>query len=185
MGKGLSGGTIIVYPFSESKLISNENTIIGNTVLYGATSGKLYASGQAGERFAVRNSGSLAVVEGCGAHGCEYMTGGTAIVLGKVGDNFGAGMTGGMAFVYDEKNEFENYANPDSIIWQPVETDYWKNYLKDNLNNFLKETNSKIAKKILSNYNSELKNFIQVCPIEMLDKLDNPISLNKLKSQSA
>ena len=94
-------------------------------------------------------------------------------------------MTGGMAFVYDEKNEFENYANPDSIIWQPVETDYWKNYLKDNLNNFLKETNSKIAKKILSNYNSELKNFIQVCPKEMLDKLDNPISLNKLKSQSA
>ena len=185
VGKGLSGGTIIVYPSSESKLISNENTIIGNTVLYGATSGKLYASGQAGERFAVRNSGSLAVVEGCGAHGCEYMTGGTAIVLGKVGDNFGAGMTGGMAFVYDEKNEFENYANPDSIIWQPVETDYWKNYLKDNLNNFLKETNSKIAKKILSNYNSELKNFIQVCPIEMLDKLDNPISLNKLKSQSA
>ena len=185
VGKGLSGGTIIVYPSSESILISNENTIIGNTVLYGATSGKLYASGQAGERFAVRNSGSLAVVEGCGAHGCEYMTGGTAIVLGKVGDNFGAGMTGGMAFVYDEKNEFENYANPDSIIWQPVETDYWKNYLKDNLNNFLKETNSKIAKKILSNYNSELKNFIQVCPIEMLDKLDNPISLNKLKSQSA
>ena len=185
VGKGLSGGTIIVYPSSESKLISNENTIIGNTVLYGATSGKLYASGQAGERFAVRNSGSLAVVEGCGAHGCEYMTGGTAIILGKVGDNFGAGMTGGMAFVYDEKNEFENYANPDSIIWQPVETDYWKNYLKDNLNNFLKETNSKIAKKILSNYNSELKNFIQVCPIEMLDKLDNPISLNKLKSQSA
>ena len=185
VGKGLSGGTIIVYPSSESKLISNENTIIGNTVLYGATSGKLYASGQAGERFAVRNSGSLAVVEGCGAHGCEYMTGGTAIVLGKVGDNFGAGMTGGMAFVYDEKNEFENYANPDSLIWQPVETDYWKNYLKDNLNNFFKETKSKIAKKILYNYNTELKNFIQVCPIEMLDKLDNPISLNKLKSQSA
>jgi len=185
VGKGLSGGTIIVYPSSKSKLVSNENTIIGNTVLYGATSGKLYASGQAGERFAVRNSGSIAVVEGCGAHGCEYMTGGTAIVLGKVGDNFGAGMTGGMAFVYDEKNEFENYANPDSIIWQPVETDYWKNYLKDNLNNFFKETKSKIAKKVLYNYNTELKNFIQVCPIEMLDKLDNPISLNKLKSRSA
>ena len=100
-GKGLSGGTIIVYPSTKNKLISNENTIIGNTVLYGATSGKLFASGQAGERFAVRNSGSLSVVEGCGAHGCEYMTGGTAIILGEVGDNFGAGMTGGMAFVYD------------------------------------------------------------------------------------
>ena len=76
----------------------------------------LYASGQAGERFAVRNSGSLAIVEGCGAHGCEYMTGGTAIVLGAVGDNFGAGMTGGMAFIYDEKNDFENFANPASIF---------------------------------------------------------------------
>ena len=185
VGKGLSGGTIVVYPSPKSKLISNKNTIIGNTVLYGGTSGKLYASGQAGERFAVRNSGSLAIIEGCGAHGCEYMTGGTVIILGQIGDNFGAGMTGGMAFVYDEINEFENYANTDSIIWQPVETDYWKNYLKDNLNNFLKETNSKIAKKILSNYNAELKNFIQVCPVEMLDKLDNPIALNKLKTQSA
>ena len=185
VGKGLSGGTIIVYPSSESKLISNENTIIGNTVLYGATSGKLYASGQAGERFAVRNSGSLAVVEGCGAHGCEYMTGGTAIILGQVGDNFGAGMTGGMAFVYDEKNEFENYANPDSIIWQPVETDYWKNYLKDLILEFSNETNSQISKKIISNFESELKNFVQVCPYEMLDKLDQPISFKVSKSKSA
>ena len=93
---------------------------------YKATAGKLYASGQAGERFAVRNSGSFAIVEGCGAHGCEYMTGGTAIILGSVGDNFGAGMTGGMAFIYDEKNEFENFVNPASIIWQSVETEYWK-----------------------------------------------------------
>ena len=107
VGKGLSGGKIIVKPSSKSNLVSDQNTIIGNTVLYGATSGTLYASGQAGERFAVRNSGSLAIVEGCGAHGCEYMTGGTAIILGSVGDNFGAGMTGGMAFIYDKKNEFE------------------------------------------------------------------------------
>ena len=103
VGKGLSGGTIVVYPSSKNQLVSSKNIIIGNTVLYGATSGKLFASGQAGERFAVRNSGSLSVVEGCGAHGCEYMTGGTAIILGEVGDNFGAGMTGGMAFIYDEK----------------------------------------------------------------------------------
>ena len=124
VGKGLSGGKIIVRTAQKSKLVADQNTIIGNTVLYGATSGKLYASGQAGERFAVRNSGSFAVVEGCGAHGCEYMTGGTAIILGPVGDNFGAGMTGGMAFVYDENNDFENFANPASIIWQPVETDF-------------------------------------------------------------
>ena len=177
VGKGLSGGTIVVYPSPKSSLVSNENTIIGNTVLYGATSGKLFASGQAGERFAVRNSGSFSIVEGCGAHGCEYMTGGTAIILGEVGDNFGAGMTGGMAFVYDNNNTFENFVNPTSIVWQEVETDYWKKFLKESLNNFVKETNSKIAQKILNDFDNELKQFKQICPIEMLDKLDNPISL--------
>jgi len=178
VGKGLSGGVIVVYPSSKSKLASNENAIIGNTVLYGATSGKLYASGQAGERFAVRNSGSLAIVEGCGAHGCEYMTGGTAIILGQVGDNFGAGMTGGMAFVYDKENNFENFVNPSSIIWQSVETDYWKDFLKNNLKNFVTETHSSFANKILNDYEKEFKYFKQVCPIEMLDKLDNPITLS-------
>ena len=178
VGKGLSGGTIIVRPSQKSKLISNENTIIGNTVLYGATSGKLYASGQAGERFAVRNSGSLSIVEGCGAHGCEYMTGGTAIILGHVGDNFGAGMTGGMAFIYDKENSFDKYVNPNSIIWQSIEIDYWKNFLKNNLKDFVRETQSNFAEKILNNFDEELQFFKQVCPIEMLDKLDNPIRLN-------
>ena len=176
VGKGLSGGSIIVHTSPKSKLLSNENTIIGNTVLYGATSGRLYASGQAGERFAVRNSGSLAIVEGCGAHGCEYMTGGTAIILGQVGDNFGAGMTGGMAFIYDKENNFENFVNPSSIIWQPIETDYWKVFLKNNLKSFVSETQSIFAKKILDEYEKEIKHFKQVCPIEMLDKLDNPIT---------
>ena len=176
VGKGLSGGTIVVHPPSESKLISNENTIIGNTVLYGATSGKLYASGQAGERFAVRNSGCLAIVEGCGAHGCEYMTGGTAIILGQVGDNFGAGMTGGMAFIYDRENNFENFVNPSSIIWQQVETNYWKDFLKENLKNFVTETKSNWAEKIVNDYKKEISYFKQVCPIEMLDKLNNPIT---------
>ena len=185
VGKGLSGGSIVVRPSPASLLISNENTIIGNTVLYGATSGKLFASGQAGERFAVRNSGGLAIVEGCGAHGCEYMTGGTAIILGDVGDNFGAGMTGGMAFIYDKNNNFANFANPNSIIWQPIETNYWKNFLKDNLKEFFTETNSKIAEKILSNFENELQNFIQVCPIEMLDKLEHPITLKEAKFKSA
>ena len=177
VGKGLSGGKIIVTTSKKSKLVADQNTIIGNTVLYGATKGKLYASGQAGERFAVRNSGSFAIVEGCGAHGCEYMTGGTAIILGSVGDNFGAGMTGGMAFIYDEKNEFENFANPASIIWQSVETDYWKKFLKENIKDFENKTFSSKANKILKNFEAELKNFKQVCPIEMLDKLENPISL--------
>ena len=105
------------------------------------------------------------------------MTGGTAIILGEVGDNFGAGMTGGMAFVYDEKNNFANFANPASIIWQEVETNHWKDFLKNNLTTFVKETNSKIAQKILNNFDNELKKFKQICPIEMLDKLENPISL--------
>ncbi len=183
VGKGLSGGKIIVKPSPNSKLISNKNTIIGNTVLYGATSGTLFASGQAGERFAVRNSGSLAIVEGCGAHGCEYMTGGTAIILGSVGDNFGAGMTGGMAFIYDKSKNFESFVNPNSIVWQNIETDYWKDYLKNNLEIFYNQTKSKICGEILKNYSLELKYFIQVCPIEMLDKIKNPITLKLINKK--
>jgi len=177
VGKSLSGGKVVVRTSSKSNLVSKENVIIGNTVLYGGTAGKLYAAGQAGERFAVRNSGSFGIVEGCGAHGCEYMTGGNIIILGKVGDNFGAGMTGGMAFIYDPEDNFENFANPVSIIWQQVETEYWKKFLKNNLEDFLKETDSSSAKIILDNYEEKLLNFKQVCPIEMLDKLDNPITL--------
>ena len=179
VGKGLSGGSIVVKPQEESNLISNDNTIIGNTVLYGATSGNLFASGQAGERFAVRNSGATAVIEGCGTNGCEYMTGGNVVVLGNVGDNFGAGMTGGMAFIYDKKDDFEKKVNPESIIWQRLETEYWKNFLKNNIKMYLAETNSKIAKYLLDNFDNEVSNFFQVCPKEMLDKLENPISTKK------
>merc|ERR1711991_902027 len=107
VGKGLSGATISISLSDESNLVTSENTIIGNTVLYGATSGKLFAAGQAGDRFAVRNSGAITVIEGCDSNGCEYMTGGTAVILGPVGDNFAAGMTGGMAFIYDKSKEFE------------------------------------------------------------------------------
>ena len=177
VGKGLSGATIVIKPPKESNLVSNENTIIGNTVLYGATSGKMFACGQSGERFAVRNSGAEAVVEGCDSNGCEYMTGGTVVILGKIGDNFAAGMTGGMAFIYDLNYEFENYVNPSSVVWQPVETDYWKNYLKNLINEHFKETDSRIAYKIIKNYENEFKKFTQICPKEMLDKLLNPLTL--------
>ena len=177
VGKGLSGATIVIKPPKQSNLVSHENTIIGNTVLYGATSGKLFAAGQSGERFAVRNSGAEAVIEGCDSNGCEYMTGGSVIILGKVGDNFGAGMTGGMAFIYDPNNEFENYVNSESVVWQEPETDYWKNYLKDLIIEHFKETQSLIANKIIKNFDVEVKRFQQVCPKEMLNKLSNPISL--------
>ena len=178
VAKGLSGGTIVVKPLTDN-FKTDENTIIGNTVLYGATSGKLFASGKAGERFAVRNSGATAVIEGCDSNGCEYMTGGKVVILGEVGDNFGAGMTGGMAFVYDANNNFEKKVNPESVIWKRPETDYWINFLKNLILNHSKETNSIFAKNLINNFDNEIENFFQVCPKEMLDKLDNPISLNK------
>ena len=113
------------------------------------------------------------------------MTGGNVIILGDVGDNFAAGMTGGMAFIYDPNKKFENYVNPQSVIWQNVETDYWKKYLQDLIIEFNKETNSQISKKIIENYQTELKNFVQVCPVEMLDKLEHPISLASMESKLA
>ena len=179
VGKGLSGAIISIRLPSESNLISSENTIIGNTVLYGATSGKLFAAGQAGERFAVRNSGATAVIEGCDSNGCEYMTGGTVVILGVVGDNFAAGMTGGMAFVYDPDQELEKRVNPETVIWQPVETEYWKKFLEQLIVEHSKETNSTFSKKILDNFKNEIKNFVQVCPKEMIEKLENPISLKR------
>ena len=179
VGKGLSGATISIKLQDESNLISQENTIIGNTVLYGATSGYLFASGQAGERFAVRNSGANAVVEGCDSNGCEYMTGGNVIILGDVGHNFAAGMTGGMAFIYDKNEEFEKRVNPGTVVWQRLETDYWKDYLKKIIIRHFEETNSNLSKNILENFTIELSNFYQVCPKEMLNKLKNPISVKK------
>ncbi len=175
VAKGLSGATIIIKLSEESNLISNENTIIGNTVLYGATSGKLLAAGQAGERFAVRNSGAISVVEGCGSNGCEYMTGGSVVILGNVGDNFAAGMTGGMAFIYDLNNEFEKRVNPETVIWQRLETEYWINYLKKLIIDHYNETESILSKNIIDNFEHEVNNFFQVCPKEMIDKLKNPI----------
>ena len=173
----MSGATISIKLLEESNLISNENTIIGNTVLYGATSGKLFAAGQAGDRFAVRNSGALTVIEGCDSNGCEYMTGGSVVVLGSVGDNFAAGMTGGMAFIYDKTKEFEKKVNPESVIWQNVETEYWIEYLKKLILEHSRETESKLSKKIIDNFEDELKHFVQVCPKEMIDKIENPITL--------
>ena len=185
VAKGLSGGTIVIKLQDESNLVSNENTIIGNTVLYGATSGKLLAAGQAGERFAVRNSGATAVVEGCDSNGCEYMTGGNIIILGDIGDNFGAGMTGGMAFIYDPENQFDKKVNPESVVWQTPETKFWIEHLRKLIQEHAIETNSIISKKIVENFDNEINNFVQVCPKEMLDKLENPISNKKLVGQAS
>ncbi len=179
VGKGLSGGEIVVRPMVTSPLISNENTIIGNTVLYGATGGSLFAAGQAGERFAVRNSGAVTVVEGCGSNGCEYMTAGTAVVLGPVGDNFAAGMTGGMAFVYDPAGDFEIRVNPDSVVWQRIEPGHWDDLCKALIAEHVRETQSRWADRILRNWDTEKKRFWQVIPKEMLSRLEHPVAAAK------
>ncbi len=175
VGKGLSGGTIIVRPAVSSPLASQKNTIIGNTVLYGATSGRLFAAGQAGERFAVRNSGATVVVEGCGANGCEYMTGGTAVVLGEVGANFGAGMTGGMAFIYDPEERFARRANPENIVWQRLASAHWEGVLRGLVEEHATRTDSKWSKGLLEDWDRVAGHFWQVCPKEMLTRLAHPL----------
>ncbi|WP_414899760.1 glutamate synthase large subunit [Sphingomonas flavalba] len=176
VGKGLSGGTIVVRPTVSSPLESQHNTIIGNTVLYGATAGKLFAAGQAGERFAVRNSGADVVVEGCGANGCEYMTGGTAVILGAVGRNFGAGMTGGMAFVLDEDGTFARSANPESIVWQRFGALWWEERARALIAEHAVATESSWAHAILDDWQHWRDRFWQVCPKEMLNRLDQPLN---------
>jgi glutamate synthase (NADPH) large chain len=176
VGKGLCGGIIAVRPMVSSPLESQNNTIIGNTVLYGATSGKLFAAGQAGERFAVRNSGAHVVVEGCGANGLEYMTGGTAIILGVVGENFGAGMTGGMAFVLDVDGNFERRANPESICWQRIASPYWEARAKSMIAEHALATDSKWSNVILDDWDRWVGQFWQICPKEMLTRLTHPLS---------
>jgi len=175
VGKGLSGGIIAVRPAVSSPLASQDNTIIGNTVLYGATSGSLFAAGQAGERFAVRNSGATVVVEGCGANGCEYMTNGIAVVLGAVGANFGAGMTGGMAFVYDADGSFERRANPESITWHRLASMHWESVLLGLVRAHHAATDSKWSAALLDDWGRAIDRFWQVVPREMLDRLSHPL----------
>lgn len=166
MGKGLSGGTIALYPPHRSQYVSSENIIAGNTLLYGATSGKVYISGCVGERFAVRNSGAIAVIEGAGDHCCEYMTGGRVLVLGSTGRNFAAGMSGGLAYVYDKDHDFDYYCNMDMIELSLLEDDSRKEEVLSLLNQHFKQTGSKLAKEMIENWKDYEKDFIQVTPIE-------------------
>ncbi|OYX43971.1 MAG: glutamate synthase large subunit [Rhodobacterales bacterium 32-67-9] len=176
VGKGLSGGTIVVRPPMVSPLNASENTIIGNTVLYGATDGYLFAAGRAGERFAVRNSGAKVVIEGCGSNGCEYMTGGVAVILGRIGANFGAGMTGGMAYVYDPDGTAEELMNVETLVTCAVTHPHWEAELKALVQRHADETGSLKAKGILQHWAAERANFLQVCPKEMLVHLAHPLS---------
>ncbi|GIK47356.1 MAG: glutamate synthase [Alphaproteobacteria bacterium] len=174
VGKGLSGGLITLKPAPEEA--NRLGAIIGNTCLYGATGGKLFAAGLAGERFAVRNSGAVAVVEGAGANACEYMTGGVIAILGAVGDNFGAGMSGGMAFVYDEAGRFEQLLNGDSVVAQRIASAHWEGVLKALIEEHVQRTGSPRAKHMLAHWKQARARFWQVCPKEMLPRLKHPLS---------
>ena len=167
VGKGMSGGKIVIT----SKLSGSNYSLAGNTCLYGATGGKLYVTGQVGERFAVRNSGCIAIVEGTGDHPCEYMTGGVVIVLGETGVNFGAGMTGGVAFVYDKEHHFVEKINSELVEPKRIdtdETDIERYYLKKLLKEYYHETGSQKAKDILDNFRVEIRNFWMVRPKDMI-----------------
>lgn len=176
VGKGLSGGMITLRPRLGSPLVAADNTIIGNTVLYGATDGKMFANGRAGERFCVRNSGAEVVVEGCGSNGCEYMTGGVAVILGPIGDNFGAGMTGGMAYILDLNGEVETRTNMETLTVNSVQSAHWEAQLKGLIEQHVKETGSVQGAEILRRWAEYLPKFKQLCPKEMLTRIPHPLS---------
>jgi glutamate synthase (NADPH/NADH) large chain len=184
VGKGLSGATIVVKP-SPHLLAPETNAIIGNTCLYGATDGKLFAAGHAGERFAVRNSGAITVIEGCGANGLEYMTGGTAVILGPVGSNFGAGMTGGMAYVLDLAGRFEGQVNPESVVIQRLASPHWEEQLKRLINEHARETGSTFAAGLLADWDRMRDHFWQVCPKEMVGRIDHPLQAEERAHERA
>ena len=183
VGKGLSGGRIIIYPPADTAMEKAEqNIIVGNTVMYGAIKGEAYFNGVGGERFCVRNSGATAVVEGIGDHGCEYMTGGVVVVLGSTGRNFAAGMSGGIAYVLDEDGTFESRCNMAQVELEPIpvedadvdtnidvshdHTRYDSTRLKQLIEQHLHYTNSAVAKNILENWADYATKFVKVMPVE-------------------
>ncbi len=182
-GKGLSGGKLVVYPPKGSKFKPEENIIIGNVALYGATSGKAFINGVAGERFCVRNSGATAVVEGVGDHGCEYMTGGRVVVIGKTGKNFAAGMSGGVAYVLDESRDLYTKLNKEMVLFSEVTEKYDIIELKELIEEHVKATNSEKGKEILDNFEEYLPKFKRIIPHDYKEMM-TAITLNEEKGMS-
>jgi len=176
-GKGLSGGKLIIYPPKASTFRPQDNSITGNVNLFGATAGEVYIHGMAGERFCVRNSGAIAVVEGVGDHGCEYMTGGRVIILGKTGVNFAAGMSGGIAYVLDENQLFDTLCNLEMVDLEPVVEKEDVNFLRTHIERHVKFTGSDYASEILKSWDEMLPKFVKVMP------MDYKKALQKLKEQ--
>ena len=164
VGKGLSGGRLIVYPAKVAGFVAEENIIVGNVVLYGATSGEAYFRGQAAERFCVRNSGASAVIEGLGDHGCEYMTGGRTVVLGPTGRNFAAGMSGGIAYIWDVAGDFIENCNLGMVSLEQVETPEDIAELRGLIESHHQHTGSVVAERILASWERELPRFVKVMP---------------------
>ncbi len=181
-GKGLSGAKLIVYPSKQASFVPEENILIGNVAFYGATAGEAYIRGKAGERFAVRNSGASVVVEGVGDHGCEYMTGGTVVILGATGRNFAAGMSGGIAYVYDVKGRFEQLCNKEMVDLDPLSQEDAQ-ILHDLITKHYAYTESTVAKFVLGDFENQLKNFIKVFPIDYKKVLTEKSVKSKVKSQ--
>ena len=178
VGKGLSGGKLIIYPPKDSSFKAEENVLLGNVALYGATAGEAYFRGIAAERFCVRNSGATVVVEGIGDHGCEYMTGGKAIILGDTGRNFGAGMSGGEAYVFDPKKQFKEKCNFDTFELEELKDKDEIALLHNLVKNHFKYTESEIAKRILDDWSSNIKKFVKVMPTDYKRVLEE-INLKK------
>ena len=186
-GKGLSGGKLIVYPPKGAKYKQDENIIIGNVALYGATSGKAFINGVAGERFCVRNSGAVAVVEGTGDHGCEYMTGGRVVIIGEVGKNFAAGMSGGIAYVLDEKNNLYTKVNKQMVAIEKVTNKYDVQDVKNMIQEHVANTNSVKGKQILEHFEEYLPKFKKIIPYDYSRMLATIVKMEEkgLSSQQA
>jgi glutamate synthase domain-containing protein 3 len=172
VGKGLSGGTLVVHPPADSALVAEDNIIVGNVVLYGATSGEAYFRGLAGERFAVRNSGALAVVEGVGDHGCEYMTGGRVVVLGTTGRNFAAGMSGGIAYVLDAAGAFGPRCNPEFVELESLDDEDDAAFVRDLIGRHVRHTGSALGARVLRDWTDTARQFVKVMPRDYKRVLD-------------
>ncbi|XP_076444401.1 uncharacterized protein LOC143282637 [Babylonia areolata] len=189
VAKGLSGGEVVIYPPKDSHqdFRSKDNIIVGNVCLYGATSGKAFFCGQTAERFCVRNSGAIAVCEGCGDHGCEYMTGGRVLVLGLTGRNFAAGMSGGIAYVYDVAKRFHSLCNQESVALESMVKKVDVDFVRDLLEEFQKKTGSQVAQNILNNWDKEQENFIKVFPHEyrraLQEMAEEAVEAERLKKE--
>ena len=166
MGKGLSGGRLIVYPPKESRFPPENNILVGNVVLYGATSGECFFRGVAAERFCVRNSGARAVIEGVGDHACEYMTGGRVVILGATGRNFAAGMSGGIAYVWNPAGDFPDLCNPEMVELERLESESDLAAVKKLIERHLACTGSTVAHRVLEDWGRSVAQFVKVMPVD-------------------